>query len=106
MNVNVPRVAVRFVLEMMMFNILQTVAHLCLAGADLFSPQRPASAFNHDFAANRVENWFDDKLRSDRTGPQLRTGQIELISFFETVIRKFVPNRHSDARRTAVRFSH
>src|SRR5438270_8254002 len=99
MNVNVPRVAVRFVLEMMVFDILQTVAHLRLTGADLFSPQLPASAFNHDFASNRLEFWIDDKLRSNRTGPQFRAGQIEVISFFKTVIRKFVTDCHSDAPR-------
>ena len=46
MNVNVPPLAVRFVFEMMVFDILQAVAHLRLTGADLFSPQLPAGAFN------------------------------------------------------------
>src|SRR4051812_39223841 len=106
MNVNVSRVAVRFILEVMVFDILQTVAHLRLTGADLFSPQLRAGAFNHDFASDRLELRVDDKLGADRTGPQFRTSQIEVILLFKTVIRKFVAHRHTNAARLALRINH
>ena len=53
MNVNVSWPTMLLEFEMMMFDVLQTVAHLSFAGADWCGPKDLARTVNADFAWHR-----------------------------------------------------
>ena len=81
------------VLEMVMFNVGEAMTHFGFAAAESFIPERHSIPFDRHPDGNRVELRVDHQLRAKSTGAQLRTSEIQIISFFELVVRKFVPCR-------------
>src|SRR6266852_2295134 len=59
MNVDVPWSAMRFKFEMMMFDVLQAMAHFRHAAAECFGPKYTAAAFNPHVNRHRVEGRID-----------------------------------------------
>ena len=68
MNVNIARLAVACELEMMMFEIRKTVAHILVTASNRLMPDRLSCAFDANLAANIVEGTVDHQLRSQAAG--------------------------------------
>src|SRR5215813_14554078 len=102
MHVQISRPPMLLKFEVMMLNVRQAVAHFGFAGADIFRPQGPAVTLDRYFAWNRGKFRIQDQLRTQGTVAQLRTGQIQVIPFFETMIGEFVARGHSDSARLSV----
>src|SRR6266540_1321280 len=83
MNVEIAGVAMRFEFEMMMLDVLQAVAHLGFAGADVLRPNDFAASFDGRFSRNRLELRIDHQLWAQRAGAYLRAGEIQVILLFE-----------------------
>src|SRR5262249_34618022 len=85
--------AMSLVLEMVMFNVGQAVTHFGFAAAECFIPECDSIPLDRHTDGNRIELRVDHQLRAKSTGAQLRASEIQIISFFELVVRKFVPCR-------------
>src|SRR5580658_7680667 len=87
---------------MMMLEIAQTVAHLLLTAGDGLRPEVLASARDTYFARNRLEIGIDCEFRPERAVAQLGSSQIEIITFFEEVVRELIALHHSNSIRPPV----
>jgi len=70
-DVYITRPAMRFKLEMMMFDILQAVAHFRFTGADGLGPEDLTVALDARFARNGLELLINHQLRAERAGSEL-----------------------------------
>ena len=102
-NMQIARNPVLRIFEVMVLDICQTVAHDGLAGPYLAAPDHLAGALHPDLAGNMIESRIDDQLRTDRARPELRMGEIQIVSLFEPVIRELVAHRHANAARETLR---
>ncbi len=68
MDVDVTRPPVACKLKMVVFHVLQAVAHLCLAGPELGRPKRLAVPFNIYFHLHGLELGIHHQLRTERAG--------------------------------------
>src|SRR5690348_12437444 len=88
-------------LEVMMFNICQTVTHVGFPAGNDLAPEYSAIAEDPHFARYFVKLIFYDEFRADTARPQFRSGKVEVIALFEFVIGKFVALRETQAKRHA-----
>ena len=74
MHVAGPPVRVEF--EMMMLDIREAVAHLYLAGMDLFRPKQFAAALDGYLARDGLKFRIDHEFRAERAVANFRAGEI------------------------------
>src|SRR5580658_4505625 len=86
----------------MMLKVAKTVAHFLFAAGDGLRPEVPAIARDTHLARNQMEIRIDYEFRTERTGAQLRSRQVEIIAFFEDVVRELIALYHSDSIRLPV----
>src|SRR5215469_7743249 len=101
-HVHVSRLPMLLKFEVMMLNVCEAVAHFGFAGADISRPQPPAVTLDCYPAWHRGKFRIEDQLRTNGTVAQLRSGQIQVIPFLETVIGEFVACGHPDSSRLSV----
>ena len=98
-DMQVARSPVRFVLEMMVFEVGETVRHCLISAENRARPFGFACAFNGYLSGQRIELRIRYKLGTDRTVPQLRCGEIEVVSLLEAMIRELVAGCHPKPAR-------
>src|SRR5207248_4283664 len=89
-------------LEMMMFDVLQAMAHFRLTTPECLAPPRLTVTRDAGSHSNGVELRVNHHLRPKGTTAKLGAGQVEIIFLFEFVIGKLVSSRHPDSIRLSV----
>src|ERR1700722_1077362 len=87
---------------MMMLEIAQAVTHLLFAAGNGLRPEALLTPRDTHLARNQLEIGTDHQLRAERTGAQLGSSQIEIISFFEEMVGELVALHHSDSIGLAI----
>src|ERR1039457_1645253 len=101
MNVRVARTAMGAVLEMVVLDIGERVAHRALAADDLLRPDPPAVPLDRHDAVNQLEVRVEDKLRTDRAGSHFGVREVKIVAALRVMIGEFVSDGHPDAPRLA-----
>src|SRR5260370_6513371 len=94
--------AVSLKLEVMVFEISETVAHIFFPGLHLLRPDRLCSTLNPNLSCNRLKRSANHKLRPQAAGTQLRARKIQIVSLLKLVIRELVPPGQPNAIRRAI----
>src|SRR5579859_6787400 len=98
MNVDVARSPVLLIFKMMMLKDNYRVRHILFSGPDVFAPDSPLIAQNLDPAGD-VLKWrlAHHQLRPNRTIPQFRRSQVEIVLLFHLMIRELISNCQANA---------
>src|SRR5581483_2264887 len=100
-HVQVPRLAMRGMLEVVVLKIGEAVTHGLFTTADVTMPQKLAVALDIDFAGNGAKIGIDDQFRADGAGHELGSGDIHEVLFFKNMIGELVARGHANAPRRA-----
>src|SRR5260370_1868121 len=98
--------AVSLKLEVMVFEISETVAHIFFPGLHLLRPASLCSRPSPNLSCNRLKRSANHKLRPQAAGTQLRARKIQIVSLLKLVIGELVPRGHPNAIRRAILANH
>src|SRR5260221_566804 len=101
MQVYVPGPAMRRVLEVVVFEVRQRMAHVCLAGQEWLFPEQFTAAPDATIPFQMRWQPAGPKFRPDRALAQLRVGEVQVVLSFGDVVREFVADRKPQTIRHA-----
>ena len=96
MHMHVSAAAVSFVLEVVMLNVLQTVAHFGFTAAERPGPEDTSFPLDCHRYRYGLKFWIDHEFWPQCTRAELRARQIEIVFLLELMIGKLVAHGHSD----------
>ncbi len=102
-NVHVSRTTVSFKFEMMMLNVAQPMAHFGFAATERLGPLNTPVPLDRRGYGDGVKFRINHQFWSERTGAELGARQVEVVLFFDLMIREFISGRHAHAIRAAIR---
>src|SRR5271170_7630049 len=102
MHVEIPGQAMTIELEVMMFQVSETVRHILFPGLNRFLPYRCASALDSHFTSDGTEVAANYQFRANAALAQLRTSKVQIVMLLKFVIAELVADTKTDAVRRAV----
>src|SRR5262245_32116636 len=81
----------------MMLEVFERMRHVRLAREKRLLPDRVAVTNDAARAAHAVGKGAEEKFRTERGLPQLGVGEPEIVHPLDHMVRKFVPERESQA---------
>lgn len=102
-QVHIARATVRGVLEVVVFQVGQRVAHIVLASDERFFPQHLLATDDAAAAAQVARQLAAAQLRANRADTQLGMRQIQVVLAFGDVVGEFIADGETQPVRGAIR---
>ncbi|VXB96765.1 hypothetical protein PSEUDO8O_20332 [Pseudomonas sp. 8O] len=94
------------ILEVVVLEVLQAVAHVVLTGEELLLPQHLVAPTNTADAGQVTRQLADQHFRAEGTEAQLRVGQVQVVLALDHMVGELVAKGEADAIRLAIVANH
>jgi hypothetical protein len=102
MHMDVSPAAVSLIFEMMVLNVLQTMAHFSFTTTECPGPVHTSFPFDGHGYGHGLEFRVDDKFWPQRRRAKFGSRKVEIVFLLELMVRKLVPHSHPDSVRPAI----